>query len=275
VRGLDSREMRTLGRGRRWVVAGLVVCVVAAVSIGIGVQSAAAAPSSQPPAAVSIAALFGSIKFAVTHLQKSPTFIRQLAAKAIVAEAKLLLTPHPRLLFGKRRGAVARAALVAPPGTVVGGLVLDSYCQALGFDHSTVNGPIVAPGAAFQWNCVAASGSETPISLQGACLYQYPGQVTIAYPQDPDNAYSWVCIAPTTGSTTDPSTDTTVDTVTTTTGAATLITTPASDYVAVNDNGDAATLQLQLQTDNGSLELQTQINKNLQNTELTIIESSS
>ena len=61
-----------------------------------------------------------------------------------------------------------------------------------------------APGAAYTWSCVSASGAETPLVMQNACFAMYPAQVTIAYPQDVNNAYSWVCIAPSTGTFTTP-----------------------------------------------------------------------
>jgi hypothetical protein len=69
-----------------------------------------------------------------------------------------------------------------------------------------------------------------------------PGQVTIAFPQDPDNAFSWVCIAPATGSFTDPTTNTTVTTVTANNGGATLIISPTSDYLTVDLSGNGATV---------------------------------
>jgi hypothetical protein len=90
--------------------------------------------------------------------------------------------------------------------------------------------------------CVSGSGAQTPINLQAACDYQYPAQVTIAYPQDPDNSYSYVCLAPVTGSYTDSATGTTVTSVTAADGDATLITSPDSSYLAVDDDGNSATV---------------------------------
>ena len=51
---------------------------------------------------------------------------------------------------------------------------------------------------------MSASGAKTPLVMQNACFSMYPAQVTIAYPQDVNNAYSWVCIAPSTGTYTSP-----------------------------------------------------------------------
>jgi hypothetical protein len=65
---------------------------------------------------------------------------------------------------------------------------------------------------------------------------------TRADPQDPNNSYSWICLAPVGGSYTGAATGATVDSVTTATGDATLITSPGSSYLAVDDDGDSATV---------------------------------
>ena len=133
---------------------------------------------------------------------------------------------------------------------MVGGLDLDAYCQSIGdADASTPYPGEEIAGGAYTWDCVSGSGAETPVNMQAACAYQYPGQGTIAYPQDPDNSYSWVCLAPASGSYTGPATDTTVDSLTAPDGDATLITNPASSYLAVNDDGSSATV---VQDSNGS-----------------------
>lgn len=90
---------------------------------------------------------------------------------------------------------------------------------------------------------MSAAGGQTPINVQSDCLEQHPGQVTIAYPQDPDNSYSWVCLAPAAGSYTNPATDTTVISLTSSNGDATLIINPASSYLTVDDNGSSATVE--------------------------------
>jgi hypothetical protein len=78
--------------------------------------------------------------------------------------------------------------------------------------------------------------------MQAACDEQYPGQVTIAYPTDPNNSYSWVCLVPVAGVYTDPGTGTTVDSVTGANGDATLITNSSSTYLAIDNNGASATV---------------------------------
>jgi len=240
-------------RPRRALAVAVASVAVAAVT-GAGAQAAPAA-SPQIPAATSIAIIAGSTQLAVSHLQHTPNFIRRAAAQAIIDEA--------RLLIGTRRGGnmatlaalvtnpatatpsqVATLAAVAPPGTVVGGLVLDAYCRNLGFDHSAVNGPIVAPSAAFKWFCVATSGAQTPIIMQSACIAQYPGQVTIAFPQDVNDAYSWVCIVPAAGHFTDPGSNTTVDTVTTPNSGATLIVSPTGSFVTFDQNGTGGSVDV-------------------------------
>ena len=188
---------------------------------------------------------------------RSPRRRRRLAAAAIAstlvvgviglgAPAATAAPPPPSASTpAGPTGAAPAAALstTAPPGVVLGGLILDSYCANLGFDHSAVNGPIVAPGAAFNWFCVAASGAQTPISIQAACLAQYPGPATIAFPQDVNNAYTWVCIAPTPGHFGTPG-GTTVDVVTSPDGSAVLISGPDGSYVATDLSGSAGTVDL-------------------------------
>jgi hypothetical protein len=100
----------------------------------------------------------------------------------------------------------------------------------------------IAPGAAYNWVCVTAPGAQTPIVMQAACLFQYPGQVTIAYPQDVNDAFSWVCIAPASGSFTDPTTGTTVTTLITANGAVTLITSLTGAAVTFDYNGTSGTV---------------------------------
>ena len=185
---------------------------VAVMTLGVGgmASEASAAPATGPSGSLAISALYGSTRLAVSGLQTAPNALRVLAAKVILAEAKLLLGgPDP-----------------SSPGTIVGGLDLDAYCQSIGDAYSTTPYP----------------GTETPIDMQAACNEQYPGQVTVAYPQDPNNSYSWVCLAPTNGTYSDPATDTTVTSLSTSDGDATLITNPESTYLADDDDGASATV---------------------------------
>jgi hypothetical protein len=226
---------------RLWqLVTGLAVVFAAA---GFGAQAAAAAPAPPAPGAASIAALYGSTKLAVSGLQKAPNGVRILAAKVIIAEAKVLLTARGATPAGpvSTTAEVAAAGAAALPGTDVGGLDLDAYCQSIGDAYSYTPDPgNEVPGAAYTWSCVSGSGAKSPIFMQSACNQQYPGQVTIAYPQDTNNAYSWICLAPAAGTYSNPGTGTTVATVTAANGAATLITTPGNSYLAVDDNGSSA-----------------------------------
>ena len=233
---------RSPRRRRRLAAAAIASTLVVGV-IGLGAPAATAAPPP-PSASTRIAAIQGSMRLAVTYLQHTPNFVRRLAARVIVDEAKLLLgSPGTRPAGPNGAAPAAALSTTAPPGVVLGGLILDSYCANLGFDHSAVNGPIVAPGAAFNWFCVAASGAQTPISIQAACLAQYPGPATIAFPQDVNNAYTWVCIAPTPGHFGTPG-GTTVDVVTSPDGSAVLISGPDGSYVATDLSGSAGTVDL-------------------------------
>ncbi len=90
-----------------------------------------------------------------------------------------------------------------PPGAVLGGLNLDAYCG--GYSH--VPG-IGAPGTnvefgpnqAFKWDCVNAAGtSGSPINMQAACNATY-GPNALAFVENPNDAYSWVCVSAPTGS---------------------------------------------------------------------------
>lgn len=209
----------------------IIWTVIPVVAVAVGVlglsPGASAAPVSTPRGSLAVTALYDSTQLAVSGLQKAPNQARVLAAKVILAEARVLLT-------GKDPGS---------PGTVVGGLDLDAYCQSIGDAYSSTPYPgEETPGGAYTWDCVSASGAATPINMQAACAYEYPGEGTIAYPQDPDNSYSWVCLAPASGSYTNPATGTTVDSLTAPNGDATLITNSDSSYLAVNDNGSSATV---------------------------------
>lgn len=81
-----------------------------------------------------------------------------------------------------------------PPGTLLGGLSLDAYCQSLGYVKSELSNPQHGPQAAYNnWVCVAANGSTVPIDLQKACEATYSATPILAMPTDPDDAYTWRC----------------------------------------------------------------------------------
>ena len=120
---------------------------------------------------------------------------RRLAQVLTVAGAAL-----SAVLFVAISGSeVAYAQSNPPPGTSIGVLDLDAYCQSLGHARSQVEGPIVGPNAAYTWNCVTSTEGLTPVNLQGACSFSYPNAGSVAYPQDVNDAHSWICVVPTTG----------------------------------------------------------------------------
>jgi hypothetical protein len=184
---------------RRWSahLGMTAVAAVAAVTL-IGAPSAGAQERGGPPqlsANTKVAILSTTVQFADKYLGFAPLKLRYQVAEGIISLAKGLLG--------------AGTDPVGIPGTIVGGLDLNAYCQGLGLDHSYTPDPgDEAPGAAYTWFCVSTSGAQTPIMMQNACLAQYPAQVTIAYPQDVNNAYSWVCIAPSSGTYTNPNSTT-------------------------------------------------------------------
>src|ERR1700722_7245634 len=155
-------------------------------SMGTVSSGAAFAGTPSPPPSKSqqaIDLMYSSTKLAVGTLQKAPAVLQVLAAGLILdgARAQLSHLNDP-----------------SSPGTVVGGLDLYTYCQSIGYadgSYTSVPGVETAAGA-YTWYCVSASGTQTAINIQDACDAQYSGQATIAYPQDPNNSYSWVCITP-------------------------------------------------------------------------------
>ena len=89
------------------------------------------------------------------------------------------------------------SASPTPPAgftTLLGGLDLDGYCRSIGFSHSQLNSAIVAAGALNDWVCVSSSGGQTPINLQAACNFQYPGFNEILVGNS-NNGYSGQCWA--------------------------------------------------------------------------------
>jgi hypothetical protein len=184
--------MRTNGHLRFGMVAAAVVAALTLLGAPIASASPVAKPNTlQLPANAKVTVIATAVQLADKFLGYVPLKLRYEAAEGIISLAKGFLG--------------AGSDPVGIPGTIVGGLVLDAYCQSIGDSSSTTPDPgNEAPGAAYTWSCVSASGAETPIVMQNACLYQYPSQVTIAYPTDVNNAYSWNCIAPVTGTFTNP-----------------------------------------------------------------------
>ena len=182
-------------RGRWSVHIGMAaVAGVAAVTL-IGAPSAGAVGKGGGPppipATTKVTIIATAVQVADQFLGYAPLKLRYEAAEGIISLAKGLLG--------------AGTDPTGLPGTIVGGLNLNAYCQSIGESSSYTPDPgNEAAGAAYTWSCVSASGADTPLVMQNACLAMYPAQVTIAYPQDVNNAYSWVCIAPSTGTFTNP-----------------------------------------------------------------------
>jgi hypothetical protein len=239
------KRTKRLGR-----LSGTLILIIV-LTFGLVTQTSAAVAAPPSATQTSINALYASTKLAVSSLQKSPNIVRQVAARLIIAEAKLLLTPRPTSTAHATpavfvdSAAVVTAAAASSPGVDLGGLNLNEFCQSQGDASSSTPYPgEEVPGGAYTWSCLSSTGAAIPITMQAACYEQYPGQVAIAYPQDPNNSYSWICITPSAGSYTDPTTGATVDTVITATSAATIITDSSSTYVTVDDNGNISTVVL-------------------------------
>ena len=199
----------------------------------------------QIPATTKVTIIATAVQVADKYLGIAPLKVRYAAAEGIISLAKGLLG--------------AGNDPTGLPGTIVGGLDLNAYCQSIGESSSSTPDPgNEVPGAAYTWSCVSASGAKTPLVMQNACFSMYPAQVTIAYPQDVNNAYSWVCIAPSTGTYTDPDattysleatngsvvlivgTDGSVDLAVATTagtGGTVVITSGGSGYIAADGGG--------------------------------------
>src|ERR1700733_15338360 len=150
-------------------------------SMGTVSSGAAFAGTPSPPPSKSqqaIDLMYSSTKLAGGTLQQAPSVLQVIAAGLILdgARAELSHLNDP-----------------SSPGTVVGGLNLYSYCQSIGYANGSYTSVpnVEPPGGAYTRYCVSASGTETAINIQDACDAEYAGQATIAYPEDPNNSYSW------------------------------------------------------------------------------------
>ena len=220
------------------------VAAVLLLLLGTGAFSAGSALADSPHAPSNdqqvIDGMYSSIESSVNNLQKASSVAKVEAAGLILKSANAQL---------------AHLSDPSSPGTTVGGLDLYDYCLGNGFANGSVTAVpgIESIGGAYTWYCVAADGTQTALDMQDACDAQYPTQVTVAYAQDPNNSYSWVCIAPAVGSYADPVTGATVTSITTAGSAATLISLSGSEYLAVNDDGNAASAILTAQAQNSSM----------------------
>ena len=91
-------------------------------------------------------------------------------------------------------GAATAAVAQADPPAKLSGLDLSAYCSSIGYDGATLSkGIIVGPQAAYNnWKCV--TGTKThPFSMEQACKWAYTLNAVQAHPEDPNNAYTWIC----------------------------------------------------------------------------------
>jgi DNA-binding beta-propeller fold protein YncE len=82
------------------------------------------------------------------------------------------------------------------------GLVLQAYCQGLGYHNvSRIREEVGGPGFAYEnWACVESNGTEVPIanagpapSMSNACEMENPGVTVYGYANEPNSAFSWGC----------------------------------------------------------------------------------
>ncbi len=77
---------------------------------------------------------------------------------------------------------------------LLGGLNLDGYCYAIGYNVAILLNPHLGPNAAYNnWRCQASDGSVHPFSMEQACKWNYNIEQVQAHPTDPDDAYTWTC----------------------------------------------------------------------------------
>lgn len=86
---------------------------------------------------------------------------------------------------------------------------------------------------------MADTGSRDADQFPGGCTYEYPHAGSVANPQDVNNAYSWICVAPKTG--TSSADGTRISAVNKgTSGSALVVVTPGGE--SVFDNGPAGSV---------------------------------
>jgi hypothetical protein len=93
-------------------------------------------------------------------------------------------------------------AHLSEPPHELGGLALAQYCRSVGDEEQVTlsKGEVEGPNYAYgNWACVPSHGADVPIaetgpapSMENACHSQH-GESAYAYPENPDNAFSWNC----------------------------------------------------------------------------------
>jgi DNA-binding beta-propeller fold protein YncE len=89
----------------------------------------------------------------------------------------------------------------------LGGVDLAGYCSNRGYAGDgggatgLVRGAVEGVGYAYEnWSCIETAGTEVlvpdagpTLSEENICRSEYPGSTSYAYPENPNNAYSWNC----------------------------------------------------------------------------------
>jgi hypothetical protein len=90
--------------------------------------------------------------------------------------------------------SVTVSVALADHPTPLGGLTLQEYCQSEGYAGVTMTKDRIGPNAAFNnWRCVTTEGNTHPFSMEQACKWQYSLRQVQSHPDDPDDAWTWVC----------------------------------------------------------------------------------
>jgi hypothetical protein len=90
--------------------------------------------------------------------------------------------------------AGAQVARGDPP-QLLGGLTLNEFCQAQGYDGVVMTKPRFGLGAAIDnWRCFSGDVVH-PFSMEQACKWQYGLEAVQPHFLDRDDAFSWKCFS--------------------------------------------------------------------------------
>ena len=91
--------------------------------------------------------------------------------------------------------SIGTGSAIADPPQLLGGLTLNEYCQAQGYDGVVQTKPRLGPEAAIDnWRCVIGATLH-PFSMEQACMWQYGIEAVQARFLDRDDAFSWKCFS--------------------------------------------------------------------------------
>ena len=96
--------------------------------------------------------------------------------------------PPPPVPSGSGSGLGA-----GPTERELGGVELDGYCRASGYENAVLIGPAQGPNAAYGWRCESGDHGKIGISVDGACRWMYADPSAYSRATDLDDAYSWRC----------------------------------------------------------------------------------